>query len=160
MWNDLNMTQRNELIKLYLNNGISSLDKMKEHYNSYATGGSLDEPPNNPPFVKRFSEGQKRAILTPEGYATHRLSYAESNGKYIVYPNVQPTDYNNPNSHLYDYEDNNWTAYDRAIRYNDTLQFNTEKEAKDYTEHYKDFGQLGFLLNIPTINLPTPKLKL
>ena len=160
MWNDLNMTQRNELIKLYLNNGISSLDKMKEHYNSYATGGSLDEPPNNPPFVKRFLEGQKRAILTPEGYATHRLSYAESNGKYIVYPNVQPTDYNNPNSHLYDYEDNNWTAYDRAIRYNDTLQFNTEKEAKDYTEHYKDFGQLGFLLNIPTINLPTPKLKL
>lgn len=49
MWNDLNMTQRNELIKLYLNNGISSLDKMKEHYNSFATGGHLyyDGGPND-----------------------------------------------------------------------------------------------------------------
>ena len=69
MWNDLNMTQRNELIKLYLNNGISSLDKMKEHYNSYATGGSLDEPPNEPIYV-----GGATAIKKNYDYALEHLA--------------------------------------------------------------------------------------
>lgn len=32
-WNDLTMSQRSELMKLYLKNGITSLSAMKEHYN-------------------------------------------------------------------------------------------------------------------------------
>lgn len=42
MWNDLSMSERSELMKLYLKHGITSLDSMKEHYNSYATGGSIE----------------------------------------------------------------------------------------------------------------------
>ena len=62
MWNDLNMTQRNELIKLYLNNGISSLDKMKEHYNSFATGGSLYQEggPDNPKKKPKFTQSEEQ----------------------------------------------------------------------------------------------------
>lgn len=120
--------------------------------------GKLEDPP----FVERYKDGQKRGIKLEDGtIGTHKLSYAEQDGKYIVYPNIQPIDYNNPNSQLYDYEDNNWTALDRAIRYNDTLQFNNEQEARDYTQHYKDFGREGYLLNIPyNINLPKPRLSL
>lgn len=143
MWNDLSISEKNSLIQLYIQNGVTSLDKMKKHYNSFATGGSLDEPP----FVKRYSEGQERAISTPQGNATHKLSYAEADGKYIVYPNVQPIDYNNPNSPLYDYEDNDWTAYDRAVRHNDTLQFNTAREAEYYTKNYKRAPFTGAMLN-------------
>ena len=39
MWNDLSMSERSELMKLYLKNGITSLSAMKEHYNNYATDG-------------------------------------------------------------------------------------------------------------------------
>lgn len=38
-WNELTMTQRNNLMKLYLKHGITSLDDMQEHYNSFAEGG-------------------------------------------------------------------------------------------------------------------------
>lgn len=40
-WNNLNMKQRAELMKIYLQNGITSLSEMKEHYNEYAAGGHM-----------------------------------------------------------------------------------------------------------------------
>lgn len=44
-WSDLSMSQRSELMSIYLKNGITSLDEMKKHYNSLAKGGSIDDPP-------------------------------------------------------------------------------------------------------------------
>ena len=44
-WEKLNMSQRSELMSIYLKNGITSLDEMKKHYNSFAEGGSIDDPP-------------------------------------------------------------------------------------------------------------------
>ena len=44
-WSDLSMSQRSELMQIYLKNGITSLDEMKKHYNSFAEGGSIDDPP-------------------------------------------------------------------------------------------------------------------
>lgn len=41
MWDNLNLHQKNELMKLYIQNGITSLDEMKNHYNSFADGGKL-----------------------------------------------------------------------------------------------------------------------
>lgn len=40
-WESLNLNEKSELMKLYLKNGITSLSAMKEHYNSFATGGHL-----------------------------------------------------------------------------------------------------------------------
>jgi hypothetical protein len=37
-WSDLSMSQRGELMSIYLKNGITSLDEMKKHYNSFAEG--------------------------------------------------------------------------------------------------------------------------
>lgn len=73
MWNDLNMTQRNELIKLYLNNGISSLDKMKEHYNSFAKGGSLDKPDDERPYIPNSE--QNYGYLKPVEVTADRPEY-------------------------------------------------------------------------------------
>lgn len=39
------MSQRSELMRIYLKNGITSLEEMKKHYNSFAEGGSIDNPP-------------------------------------------------------------------------------------------------------------------
>lgn len=44
-WSDLSMSQRSELMSIYLKNGITSLDEMKKHYNNFAEGGSIDNPP-------------------------------------------------------------------------------------------------------------------
>lgn len=44
-WSDLSMSQRSELMQIYLKNGITSLKDMKKHYNSFAEGGSPDIPP-------------------------------------------------------------------------------------------------------------------
>ena len=40
-WNNLNMKQRAELMKIYLQNGITSLSEMKDHYNEYAAGSHI-----------------------------------------------------------------------------------------------------------------------
>ena len=40
-WSDLSMQNRSELMKLYLKNGITSLDTMIEHYNHFSDGGPI-----------------------------------------------------------------------------------------------------------------------
>ena len=44
-WSDLSMSQRSDLMQIYLKNGITSLDEMKKHYNSFAEGGDTGKPP-------------------------------------------------------------------------------------------------------------------
>lgn len=38
-WNDLTMAQKNELMQTYIRNGVTSLEDMRSHFNSFATGG-------------------------------------------------------------------------------------------------------------------------
>lgn len=38
-WDDLTMSQKSELMRLYIRNGITSLDQMSSHFNTYANGG-------------------------------------------------------------------------------------------------------------------------
>lgn len=45
MWDKLSIKQKSNLMRIYLQNGISSLDTMKEHYNKFVSGG--DKPPFN-----------------------------------------------------------------------------------------------------------------
>lgn len=42
-WNDLTMSQRSDLMKLYLKSGITSLDSMREHYNNFTTNGRIKQ---------------------------------------------------------------------------------------------------------------------
>lgn len=41
MWDKLSMSQRSELMGIYLKQGVSSIQGMKKHYNSFGEGGSL-----------------------------------------------------------------------------------------------------------------------
>ena len=38
-WNDLTMAQKNELMQTYIRNGVTSLEDMRGHFNSFADGG-------------------------------------------------------------------------------------------------------------------------
>jgi peptidoglycan hydrolase-like protein with peptidoglycan-binding domain len=41
-WNDFTMAQKSELMGIYIKNGVTALDQMRSHFNSFATGGPKD----------------------------------------------------------------------------------------------------------------------
>ena len=49
-WSQLSMSEKSDLMSLYIKNGISSLEEIKKHYNSYVEGGTVDGP-DEPNFV-------------------------------------------------------------------------------------------------------------
>lgn len=94
---------------------------------------------SNADFVNRAKDPNRTWIQDWENknkIATHKLSWAEDNGKVIVFPEVQ-----NINGKLHDftnpkYNHGKWDALDSAIERGDTLQM-TPEQAKMYTENYK-----------------------
>ena len=100
---------------------------------------------SNADFVNRAKDSNRTWIQDWENknkIATHKLSWAEDNGKVIVYPNVQ-----NINGKLHDFTDpkynhGKWDALDNAIERGDTLQM-TPEQAKMYTENYKKYYPKG-----------------
>lgn len=99
-------------------------------------------------FIQRAKNINRNTIpdwKVHNAVATHKLSYAEDGGKYIVYPEVQEI-----NGSLYDFTDPKnghyrdrayrWTdALDSAINRGDTLTFDRESDARYFTEHYKEY---------------------
>ena len=100
---------------------------------------------SNADFVNRAKDPNRTWIQDWENknkIATHKLSWAEGNGKVIVYPEVQ-----NINGKLHDFTDpkynhGKWDALDSAIERGDTLQM-TPEQAKMYTENYKKYYPKG-----------------
>ena len=43
-WNTLTMSQKQALMKIYVNNGITNLDEIRNHYNSFDDGGFTNMP--------------------------------------------------------------------------------------------------------------------
>lgn len=90
------------------------------------------------PFVDR--------ILNPKAYpalplgngdvATHKMSYAEADGKFYAFPAVQ---YDPKTKKLTDLsEAPDFGAFKSAMKTGDVIPFKTEQEAKLFTEHYKE----------------------
>lgn len=43
-WDALTMSQKQALMKIYVNNGITNLDEIRNHYNKFDNGGSTNMP--------------------------------------------------------------------------------------------------------------------
>ncbi len=101
---------------------------------------------SNANFVKRLLDPNRSYIQdweNPTNIATHKLSYATDDGKYIVYPEVQSI-----NGILHDYTDpkyghKKWDSLDNAILNGDTVNFDNEIDAKRFTEEYKKYYPKG-----------------
>lgn len=132
-WSALSMKDKADLIKLMVENGISSIDEMRSIYNS-----NIDRAVNATEhnFVQRLKDYPNTPKLDNEDgtFSTHSMSSGEVNGKSIVYPTVQIDE----SGKLRRYPDNNFEAMDRAIRTNDTLQMHPAI-APWYAENYKQF---------------------
>ena len=132
-WSALSMKDKADLIKLMVENGVSSIDEMKSIYNS-----NIDRAVNATEhnFVQRLKDYPNTPKLdNGDGtFSTHSMSSGEVNGKSIVYPTVQIDE----SGKLRRYSENNFEAMDRAIRTNDTLQMHPAI-APWYAENYKQF---------------------
>lgn len=58
-WSQLSLKDKSELMSLYIQNGISSLEEIKKHYNSYQYGGIVDNP-NNPKKKPKFQQSEEQ----------------------------------------------------------------------------------------------------
>ena len=88
----------------------------------------------NPRFIQRMSEPLKYVEWDDENghhFGTHELGYTEIDGKYFIYPKIQETS----NGDLIRYPSDKWKeAVDNAYKNKNGLFFNTEEEAKLFTE--------------------------
>lgn len=93
-------------------------------------------------FIKRLYDPARKTIKDwedPNQVATHKLSFANDNGKWVVYPEVQ-----NIGGTLHDFTDpkykhGKWDALDSAIQRGDTLQFKDSLSADYFTKNYKKY---------------------
>ena len=87
----------------------------------------------NPRFIQRLYEPLKYVEWVDNNgkqcFGTHELSYAEQDGRYIVFPYIQEDE----NNQLIRYTDFK-QALDNAFKNNDILYVDTEDEAKLFTE--------------------------
>lgn len=136
VWNDLSVKQKAGLIKIFVNNGIYSLDTMRNMFNKDISHLSS----SNAEFVNRLRNNDTRSISNPDGtVSTHKMSYGEEDGKHFVYPEIQDV-----NGKLIDYSGDRMNAMRQAIANGDTVQ--VSKPVADwysnnnYKKMYPDFA--------------------
>lgn len=96
-WNDLSIREKADIIRDYVRNGITSITDIRNDYNSFAEGGSMEA---NKPSVAQPEEQKK---LTPPDWA---LRYMKKDGGEIepmAYPEVLPEVEVRPTQKDYDY---------------------------------------------------------
>ena len=110
-----------------------------------AKGSKIQSPTIAPDSKLNFEQ----RILRPNDYpsvdngdgsfSTHRMAYGETDGRYLAYPTIVQE----PGSKkLKELDDR--SAYEYAMRSGEFRSFNTEEEAKTYSEGgYKKFWGLG-----------------
>lgn len=158
-WDKLSMGDRAALVSLFINNGVVNPNEMRRIYDD---GGDVENikpavaeasyprerevldliDKSDADFVSRLKDENRVTIPDWEGKgetATHKLSYAEVDGKYIVYPLVQNID-----GKLYDFSDpqygmdNGWQAFDSALYAGDYVELPSKANARWFTESYKN----------------------
>ena len=94
-------------------------------------------------FVSRLKEDNLRTIPNwenPDEVSSHKMSYGERDGKFIVYPNIQEID-----GQLHDFTDpkynhGKWDAMESAYKNGDYVEMPDEKTAAAYASGgYKDY---------------------
>ena len=155
-WDELSLTEKSEIMKQAVANGITDLNEIKQTYNEYADGGSMDNPPNqlpevevtaqypyeqrvidtmnnsSPEFLERLRNNDRRSVHNPDGTSsTHVLGSADN----IVFPEIMDV-----NGKLIDNRSMPWQSAMRyAIKNNDYIEFPTEGDARYFGEHYKKY---------------------
>lgn len=163
-WDSLSESDKDNLIALFIKNGISDTTRMRSIYDS---GGVKPEKKDDSPkhgeyarakdvldivnssnanFVSRLKDPYRAHIQDWEdssSIATHKLGYAEVDGKTVIFPLVQEI-----NGKLYDFTDPKYgfdkssrmVALDSALYAGDFVEVPTEEDAEWFTNNnYKEY---------------------
>lgn len=158
-WDRLSIGDRAALVSLFVNNGVVDPKEMRRIYDN--GGDTADIKPavieasyprerevldlvnkSGADFVSRLNDENR--VTIPDwknngGVATHKLGYAEVDGKYVVYPLVQNID-----GKLYDFSDpqygmdKGWQALDSALYAGDYVELPSKADARWFAESYKN----------------------
>ena len=91
--------------------------------------GILDKHKNKN-FVKRMFDNTKSIDKGNGDSATHLMSYTEHKGKYIMFPMIVEID-----GKLKEFDEDKWKdAVDYALKNNEYIEFDNEKEAADFSK--------------------------
>ena len=153
------MGDKAALASLFVNNGVVDPKDMRRIYDEGGDVGDIKPAvaeasyprerevldlvdKSDADFVSRLKDKNRVTIPDWEGKgetATHKLGYAEVDGKYIVYPLVQNID-----GKLYDFSDpqygmdKGWQALDSALYAGDYVELPSKADARWFTESYKN----------------------
>lgn len=130
-WSALSLKDRADLIKLFTQNGVTSISKMKEIFNSdidHALSSDKD-------FVQRLRDYPNTPVIENEdgSHSTHLMNSGEVNGRGVVWPSIQ-----RQNGQLHDFRNTDDGGLNQAIQQNDTLQMHPAT-ARYYAENYKRY---------------------
>lgn len=118
------------------------IDQKNSNVKMFEEGGKIDPDTimkkvleSDADFVNRLKDPNRATLDLGDGIiGTHKMSYAETNGKFIVYPEIQ-----NINGELIDLSTDRKKALKSAIDRGDFIEFDSEEEAKWFTKNYKDY---------------------
>lgn len=128
-WNNLSLSQKTELIKIYVDNGFSDIDSIREDYNKNVENFQS----NDANFVQRLRNNDTKYLVDENGKpATHKLGYAIEDDNAIIYPSVQEH-----NGTLVDHSEDNMGGLESAIQQKDTVRTSIPF-AEWYTKNYKN----------------------
>ena len=149
-WDQLSLSQKAGLIKIYVNNGFSDIDSIREDYNKNVENFQS----NDANFVQRLRDNDPKYIQNADGsVSTHKLNYATDDNGAIIYSSVQEH-----NGTLVDHSEDNMGGLESAIQQKDTVrtsipfaEWYTKNYKKDYDEffsRYNKFDGGGFINKI------------
>lgn len=145
-WDKLSMQEKAQLIKLSIDNGVSSLKQIRDTYNLYSNGGQEEVlnkvNSSNANFVQRLKDPNRKSIPDWESptdrISTHKLSVAtDENGNHYIFPEVQEIngeliDFTRPPYHRFAGEIS-------AEMRGDTVRVPSIEDAIKFTETYKQY---------------------
>jgi hypothetical protein len=151
------MTEKSELIKLYIDNGITSLDEMKDHYNEqkedipyegYDAGKhgmmksrmAYAEMFGNKAAKRMVSANSKTGIIPKEYLQNEDGSPATEDG---IGTHFMGSYGNEVRTSLYDDGQDNLQFRDRAPRNDsESIRFDRDEDAEYFAEHYKEIAPM------------------
>ena len=149
-WDKLSMQEKAQLIKLSIDNGVSSLKQIRDTYNLYANGGQEEilnkVNSSNANFAQRLKDPDRKSIPDWESptdrISTHKLSVGtDKNGNHYIFPEVQEIngeliDFTRPPYHRFAGEIS-------AEMRGDTVRVPSIEEGIKFTETYKQYYPLN-----------------
>lgn len=141
-WDQLSLSQKAGLIKIYVDNGFSDIDSIREDYNKNVENFQS----NDANFVQRLRNNDPKYVQNADGsVSTHKLNYATDDNGAIIYPSVQEH-----NGTLVDHSEDNMRGFESAIQQKDTVrtsipfaEWYTQNYKKDYDEFFNRYNKFA-----------------